>query len=114
MNLNPNVNVNTDRFERADVFTPELGYALWNDTETGNLDEETGEPLCYWLEMIVPKSISETQASHIWAKLIDETMEVFGTIPDMPEVATFSLRSAPTSHTYIDENGVEREKKGVY
>ena len=87
---------------------------MWDDTETGNLDEFTDEPLCYSLQIHIPKRISETQAPHIWAKLIDETMEVFGQIPNQPEVATFRLRSAPTSHTYIDENGVERQKKGVY
>lgn len=120
MNLNEHVNVDTIFNQYCDIFTPDDGYALWDDTEIGNLDEETGEPLCYWLQMQIQKSISETQAPHIWAKLIDETMEVFGkTDPNQPEVATFNLRrSSPTaeetSHTYIDENGVEREKRGVY
>ena len=114
MILNEHVNADTELNPYADKFYPDDGYTLWDDTETDNLDTETGEPLCYWMQINVPKKFSETQAPHIWAKLIDETMEVFGKIPNQPEVATFRLRSAPTSHTYIDENGVERQKKGVY
>lgn len=115
MTLNPNVLVDTTSNEYADLFTPEEGYALWRDNETGNLDEN-GNPNHYYLQMMVLKRNSEAYAPHIWAKLIDETMEVFGNV-GTPEVATFNLRrTAPTetSHTYIDENGVEQMKKGVY
>lgn len=101
-------------------FAPDEGYALWDDTEEGNLDEN-GEPMCYWLTIICPNENSAIKSSpHIWAKLIDETMEVFGdTDPNEPEVAVFSMRGRSVepeeeSHTYIDENGVERPKRGVY
>lgn len=120
MILNPNVNVDTEYNTRVDKFTPDEGYALWRDNEEGNIDPETGEPYCYWLTMMIQKTRSEEYAPHIWAKLIDETMQVYGKIPGMEEVATYSLRrttattAATESHTYVDENGVEREKKGVY
>lgn len=117
MILNPNVNVDTELNASADKFYPDDGYALWRDNEEGNLDEN-GEPICYWLQINVPKSISEERAPHIWAKLIDETMEVYGKIPGQPEVATYGLRKTANdtegSHSYIDENGVVRQKKGVY
>lgn len=77
MTLNPNVNVNTTAYENADEFTPDEGYALWDDTEETNMDED-GNPIVYSLVMIVPKRHSETLAPHIWAKLIDETMDVCG------------------------------------
>ena len=115
MILNPNVNVDTTSNIYVDTFYPDEGYALWMDNEEGNLDEN-GEPVFYWLQYNCQKRFSESEAPHIWAKLIDETMEVFGNV-GTPEVATFNLRrTAPTetSHTYIDENGVEQMKKGVY
>lgn len=116
MTLNSNVNADTERFSgSAVVFTPDEGYALWRDNEEGNLDEN-GQPICYWLTMIVPISQAENYAPHIWAKLIDETMEVYGNV-NRPAVMMLSLddeESVEPSHTYIDENGVEREKKGVY
>lgn len=77
MILNPNVNVDTSNAS-FDKFTPDEGYALWDDTEEGNIDPITGEPYCYWLIMYVPKNQSEALAPHIWAKLIDESMEVYG------------------------------------
>lgn len=99
-------------------FTPTNGYALWRDNEEGNLDEN-GEPMCYWFSISALDTEVEEFAQHIWAKLIDETMEVFGDVSNQPEVATFGLRRGAEveeepSHTYIDENGVERDKKGVY
>lgn len=119
MILNPNVNVDTERNQYADHFCPDEGYALWRDNEEGNLDEN-GQPYQYVLQINIPKNQSEAAAPHIWVKLIDETMEVFGNT-GTPEVATYGLRRtvAPaepteTSHTYIDENGVEQPKKGVY
>lgn len=77
MTLNPNVNVDTTVSQYHDKFTPDEGYALWDDTEEGNLDEY-GQPICYWRTIRVPKTISDATAPHIWAKLIDETMEVYG------------------------------------
>lgn len=45
-------------------------------------------------------------------------MEVYGKVPGQPEVATYGLRNTANdteeSHSYIDENGVVRQKKGVY
>lgn len=121
MTLNEHVNVDHTRFEKADVFTPDEGYALWRDDEEGNLDEN-GEPLCYWLTYIIQKSHSEEYAPHIWAKLIDETMEVFGKTPETETAAATPMKArmmtasvqTEESHTYIDENSVERQKKGVY
>lgn len=79
MNLNPNVNVDTSHTS-FDRFTPAEGYALWRDNEEGNLDEN-GKPIIYSLQMLVPKSRSAETAPHIWARLIDETMEVYGLPP---------------------------------
>lgn len=75
--LNPNVNVNTTQSLYADIFTPAEGYALWDDTETGNLDEN-GNPLVYWYQFRIPKSLSEEKSVHIWAKLIEDGMGVYG------------------------------------
>lgn len=80
MTLNPNVNVDTETSRYADIFTPDEGYALWDDTEEGNLDEN-GNPIIYNLQRRVPKTQSEAQAPHIWARLIDDTMEVYGLPP---------------------------------
>lgn len=111
MILNEHVNLDTTTSEYTDIFTPDEGYALWRDDEVNNLDPETGEPFRYWLTMRIQKKISESWAPHIFAKLIDDTMEVFG----KPNQQIGKLRSSePVSHTYIDENGVERQKKGVY
>lgn len=125
MNIVCNENVNCEfdlqgTYHSLYKFTPAEGYALWRDNETGNLDPETGEPYCYWLFINATDTEVEEFAPHIWAKLIDETMEVFGdTDPNEPEVAMFSMRGRSVepeeeSHTYIDENGVERSKRGVY
>lgn len=103
-------------------FLPDDGYALWRDNETGNIDPETSEPWCYWLSIDCWDDTASEYAPHIWAKLIDETMEVFGNIePEQPvmkaRAVTMSLsgeESVEDSHTYIDENGVEHQKKGVY
>lgn len=80
MTLNPNVNVNTERFTNADHFYPDEGYALWRDNEEGNLDEN-GQPIIYNLQINVPKTRSAAYAPHIWARLIDESMEVYGLPP---------------------------------
>ena len=76
MNLNEHVNLDTTK-TYGDIFTPDEGYALWNDAEEGNFDEN-GQPIKYSLTIITPKSKTEILAPHIWAKLIDETMEVYG------------------------------------
>lgn len=89
LTLNPNVNADTERISNAVVFTPTDGYALWRDNEEGNLDEN-GQPICYWLTMIVPNFVAESRAPHIWARLIDDTMEVYGT-PAKPPVSTMSV-----------------------
>ena len=116
MTLNPNVNVDTEYNQYVDKFYPDAGYALWRDNEEGNLDDN-GQPMQYYLQYQCQKRFSEAEAPHVWSKLIDETMEVFGNT-GTPEVATYGLRrtvaASEPSHTYIDENGVEREKKGVY
>lgn len=116
---NEHINVSTNQTYGYVEFTPDEGYAMWDDTEIGNIDEETGEPICYWLTIICPNEQSAIEsAPHIWAKLIDETMEVYGKVPGQPEVATYGLRKTANdteeSHTYVDENGVVRQKKGVY
>lgn len=77
MILNPNVNVDTESSAYVDKFYPDDGYALWQDDEEGNLDEN-GQPLQYYLQKNIRKIASEAAAPHIWAKLIDETMEVYG------------------------------------
>lgn len=77
MTLNPNVNVDTTVSQYTDKFTPDEGYALWRDNEEGNLDEN-GNPYQYYYQMRIQKSRSAEWAPHIWAKLIDETMEVYG------------------------------------
>jgi hypothetical protein len=113
MILNENVLADTESNQYVDIFTPELGYALWRDNEAGNLDEN-GNPVHYYLQMHVLKRNSNAYVPHIKAKLIDETMGVFGKIPGMEEVVTYGLRNPEPSHTYIDENGVEQRKKCVY
>lgn len=118
MTLNPNVNIDTGLNPYADHFYPDEGYALWRDNEDGNLDDG-GQPLQYVLQINIPKNQSAAAASHIWAKLIDETMESFYTPPAAAYgmrrmAAAESAETTETSHTYTDENGVEREKKGVY
>lgn len=89
MTLNPNVNVDTEYNQYVDKFTPDDGYALWRDNETGNLDEN-GNPIIYRLQMMVQKKNSETYAPHIWARLIDDTMEVYGNPAPPVEVASES------------------------
>lgn len=101
MNLNPHINVDTESNPYVDKFYPDEGYAMWRDNEEANLDEN-GQPMQYYLQYNCQKRFSESEAPHIWAQLIDDTMEVYGR-PSNPEAAT-----------YTDENGVEREKKGVY
>lgn len=94
-------------------FYPDEGYALWRDNEEGNLDEETGEAMCYWHQILTDKP--EEYAPHIWAVLIDETMEEFGK-ENEAGVMTLDLddEEEEVSHTYVDKNGVVRNKKGVY
>lgn len=77
MNLNEHVNVSTEFSAYAHRFYPDDGYALWRDDVESNLDEN-GQPFTYYLMMNVPNQFAETVAPHIWAKLIDETMEVYG------------------------------------
>lgn len=103
-------------------FYPNEGYALWRDNEEGNLDEETGEPMCYWHQILTDKP--EEYALHIWAKLIDETMIDY--TPQQvsnSDIMTLGLdddngnnsqitKKIPS--TYIDENGIERDKRGIY
>lgn len=74
MTLNGHVTVDTTQYEKADVFIPDDGYALWDDTETSNMDGNEN-PMVYVLTMIVPKSRSEALAPHIWARLIEPGME---------------------------------------
>lgn len=115
MTLNDHVLIDTTTSAYVDIFYPESGYALWDDTEEANLDEN-GVPLSYWLQIQTFKRNTEAKAPHIWAKLIDETMEVFGNV-NQPAVMALGLddeEPAEPSHTYIDENGVEQMKKGVY
>ena len=71
MTLNEHVKVDTEQFEKADVFTPDEGYALWDETEDGNLDAD-GNPRVYITTLIVPKSRSSSLSSHIFAKSLTE------------------------------------------
>lgn len=77
MILNEHVNVDTEYNQYVDKFTPNDGYALWRDDEESNLDEN-GNPLCYWKQLQIQKRISESIAPHIWARLIEEGMQVYG------------------------------------
>ena len=78
MNLNLNEHVNVDsNFLFGVKFIPDDGYALWRDDMTGNLDEN-GQPIHYYLSMICGRSQAETIAPHIFARLIDDTMQVYG------------------------------------
>ena len=77
MILNPHVLVDTESNAYVDKFYPEEGYAIWRDNEEGNLDEN-GNPFIYYYQYNCQKRFSESEAPHIWAKPIDETMEVFG------------------------------------
>lgn len=124
---NPNVNIKVTEYGHYQ-FTPDNGYAMWMDDEEGNMHPETGEPLCYWLTIRVPNEEQAIErAPHIWAKPIDETMEVFGKgsgtetqSVDQPAKARAMSLAADTaetdnntSHTYVDENGVVRQKRPV-
>lgn len=115
MTLNSNVNVDTESSAFVDTFYPDEGYALWQDDEYDNLDEN-GQPHQYYLQKNIRKVASEAASPHIWAKLIDDTMEVYSKA-NQPAVMSLGLDdegAANASHTYIDENSIEREKKGVY
>lgn len=75
--LNPHVLVDTESSIYVDKFYPEEGYAMWRDNELGNLDEN-GNPMIYYYQYNCQKRFSESEAPHIWARLIDDTKEVFG------------------------------------
>lgn len=77
MTLNEHVTVNTELSQYAYRFYPDEGYVLWRDDELENLDEN-GQPYCYWRSIDVPVRACEELAPHIFAKLIDDTMEIFG------------------------------------
>lgn len=77
MILNPHVLVDTESNIYVDKFYPEEGYAIWRDDELGNLDEN-GNPIIYYYQYNCQKSRSAAKAPRIWARLIDDTMEVFG------------------------------------
>lgn len=72
--MNEHVNCNAVLF--AYEFTPDDGYALYDDTQTENFDEN-GEPIHYFMRMIMSKSNAEEKSPHIWARLIEEGMEVY-------------------------------------
>lgn len=120
-----NENVIYDVWHDWHRFRPKDGYALWRDDEEGNLDEETGEPLCYWITILCPnETIANKRALHIWAKLIDETMiDYTQQQVSNSDIMTLGLdddngnnsqitKKIPS--TYIDENGIERDKRGIY
>lgn len=77
MTINEHVNCDTESKSYCDTFYPDEGYALWEDTQTGNIDE-IGNPIHYFLEMSNGKILTESRAPHIWARLIDEGMQVYG------------------------------------
>lgn len=84
MTLNEHVTVDTTSSTRTDRFYPEAGYALYEDDDTSNMDPVTGEILCYWTSISYHKElngvkVSEERAPHIFAKLIEPGMDVFGT-----------------------------------
>lgn len=121
MTMNPHVNVDTEWSQYGDRFYPDNGYALWDDAEASNLDENR-EPQVFSLTINVPKKFSEEKSPHIWAKLIDDTMEVFAKTNPSPQKARAktaiaahnAVNGTASSCTYIDENGVEKPKRGVY
>lgn len=75
MTLNEHVNCSVE-YGFSYVFRPDEGYALWDDTQTGNLDEN-GEPIHYYMSMRMNKTNAESTAPHIWARLIEEGMQVY-------------------------------------
>lgn len=77
MTLNEHVNVDTTLSESYDKFTPDEGYALWRDDMQSNIDED-GNPKHYYKQMLIGKTRSESVAPHIWARLIEEGMQVYG------------------------------------
>ena len=78
MNLSPHVIIDTTQSALTDHFYPEEGYALYEDDETTNMDPETGEILCYWKHLACFKTETESRIPHIFAKLIEEGMDVYG------------------------------------
>lgn len=76
MTLNEHVNCIVE-YGLLYVFRPYEGYALWDDTQTGNLDEN-GEPIHYYMSMRMNKANAERLAPHIHARLIEEGMQVYG------------------------------------
>lgn len=58
------------------TFLPDEGYALWRDNEKRNIDPETGEPYIYRYGIDCWDETAREFAPHVWAKLIDDTMEV--------------------------------------
>lgn len=98
-------------------FLPDNGYALWRDNETGNIDSDTGEPWCYWLSIGSTDSEVESFAPHVWAKLIDDSMMDYSKLSSESKVLKMRAVSLPDSEildTYIDENGIEQTKRGIY
>ena len=72
-------------------FTPDENYAIWLDDETGNLDEN-GNPIAYSWAKQYPFTSQEQldeYATHVWARLIDDTMEIYGG-NDEPDVEIMS------------------------
>ena len=76
MVLNEHVNYNVSSDVRC-TFTPDEGYALWDDSNEFNIDSKTGKPYSYMLSIDVPTLQSESLSSHIHAELIEDGMEVF-------------------------------------
>ena len=76
--LNEHVTIDTESSAYTDHFYPEDGYALYRDNDPSNIDPDTGEIVCYWKHLACKKINTETYAPHVFAKLIDETMRVYG------------------------------------
>ena len=67
--LNEHVTIDTEKSAYTDHFYPEDGYALYEDNNESNMDEN-GNIICYWKHLACRKEQTEEYAPHVFAKLI--------------------------------------------